>query len=160
MFKAVNTNNNEEVAIKMVKAEKIRENPKLEEGLVNEIHILTHLEQSPYIIRYYDMLKTTNNFYFIYEFCNGGTFEKHLKRTGPLPENQALLYFHQILKAFKVLNENNIMHRDLKPENIFIHNGVLKLGDFGFCKHLQTAEEMSNTMLGSPIYMAPEVLKG
>lgn len=47
------------------------------------------------------------------------------------------------------------MHRDLKPENIFIHNGVLKLGDFGFCKHLTSPEEMSNTMLGSPIYMAP-----
>ena len=52
------------------------------------------------------------------------------------------------------------MHRDLKPENIFIHNDVLKLGDFGFCKHLTTAEELSHTMLGSPIYMAPEVLNG
>ena len=39
-------------------------------------------------------------------------------------------------------------------------NNVLKLGDFGFCKPLANAEELAQTMLGSPIYMAPEVLRG
>jgi serine/threonine protein kinase len=52
------------------------------------------------------------------------------------------------------------MHRDLKPDNIFFHNGSLKLGDFGFCKTLGKENDMASTMLGSPIYMAPEVLKG
>lgn len=52
------------------------------------------------------------------------------------------------------------MHRDLKPDNIFFHNGNLKLGDFGFCKTLGKENDMASTMLGSPIYMAPEVLKG
>lgn len=82
------------------------------------------------------MLKTVNNFYFVYEFCNGGTFESLLKTSGSLPEKVALNYFLQILEAFKVLNKNNIMHRDLKPENILIHDGILKLADFGFCKPL------------------------
>lgn len=59
-----------------------------------------------------------------------------------------------------MLNKYNIMHRDMKPDNIFFHNGVIKLGDFGFCKNLNSPEEMTKTMLGSPIYMAPEVLKG
>jgi serine/threonine-protein kinase ULK/ATG1 len=52
------------------------------------------------------------------------------------------------------------MHRDIKPSNILIHNGVLKLADFGFCKPLKDARDLSQTMLGSPIYMAPEILKG
>lgn len=52
------------------------------------------------------------------------------------------------------------MHRDIKPENIFFSNGKVKLGDFGFCKGLEAGEYMAKTMLGSPIYMAPEVLKG
>ena len=47
------------------------------------------------------------------------------------------------------------MHRDLKPDNIFFHDGVVKLGDFGFCKDLSSAEDITGTMLGSPIYMAP-----
>jgi serine/threonine-protein kinase ULK/ATG1 len=51
------------------------------------------------------------------------------------------------------------MHRDLKPDNIFFNNGVVKLGDFGFCKSLEKAN-MTKTMLGSPIYMAPEILRG
>ena len=59
-----------------------------------------------------------------------------------------------------MLNKYNIMHRDLKPDNIFFHNGNLKLGDFGFCKTLGREGDMTSTMLGSPIYMAPEVLRG
>lgn len=51
------------------------------------------------------------------------------------------------------------MHRDVKPDNILFHDGVAKLGDFGFCKSLVNTD-MTSTMLGSPIYMAPEVLKG
>ena len=52
------------------------------------------------------------------------------------------------------------MHRDIKPDNILFHDGVVKLGDFGFCKNLENDNAMTSTMLGSPIYMAPEVLKG
>lgn len=52
------------------------------------------------------------------------------------------------------------MHRDIKPSNILLHNGIIKLADFGFCKPLKDARDLSQTMLGSPIYMAPQVLKG
>ncbi len=82
------------------------------------------------------MLKTVNNFYFVYEYCNGGTLEKILKKTNSLGEKQSLIYFRQLTNAFKVLAEYNIMHRDIKPENILIHNGILKVADFGFCKPL------------------------
>lgn len=52
------------------------------------------------------------------------------------------------------------MHRDLKPTNILLHEGVVKLADFGFCRPLKSKDEMVQTMLGSPIYMAPEILRG
>ena len=106
------------------------------------------------------MLKTVNNFYFVYEFCNGGTLENQLKERGTLQEKIALNYFSQIVAAFKILNKHNIMHRDLKPENLLLHDGIIKLADFGFCKPLKDARDLSQTMLGSPIYMAPEILKG
>ncbi len=77
-----------------------------------------------------------------------------------LDENKAVAIFKQLLEAFKVLNRLNIMHRDLKPENIFFTDNKVKLGDFGFCKGLKPEENMTKTMLGSPIYMAPEVLRG
>jgi serine/threonine-protein kinase ULK/ATG1 len=51
----------------------------------------------------------------VYEYCNGGTLEKILKKNSSLVEKQSLLYFRQLTNAFKVLAENNIMHRDIKP---------------------------------------------
>lgn len=77
-----------------------------------------------------------------------------------LSESRALKFFKQILDAFRVLIKHNIMHRDLKPSNILLHDGIVKIADFGFCKTLKTGQDMTQTMLGSPIYMAPEVLKG
>lgn len=47
------------------------------------------------------------------------------------------------------------MHRDLKPDNILLHNGLIKLADFGFCKPLESKTDLAQTMLGSPLYMAP-----
>ena len=86
--------------------------------------------------------------------------ENLLAKEKKLPEPKALHIFKQLLDAFKILNKYNIMHRDMKPDNIFFHNGIIKLGDFGFCKNLSSAEDMAKTMLGSAIYVAPEVLKG
>jgi serine/threonine-protein kinase ULK/ATG1 len=60
-----------------------------------------------------------------------------------------------MLNAFKVLTKNNIMHRDIKPGNILLHNGIIKIADFGFCKPLGSSRDLAHTMLGSPIYMAP-----
>jgi len=54
----------------------------------------------------------------------------------------------------------NIIHRDLKPENILFHNGRIKITDFGFCKKLKGTEDMADSMVGSPMYMAPECLMG
>lgn len=62
--------------------------------------------------------------------------------------------------AFSALYEAHILHRDLKPTNILFNDGVVKLADFGFCKELLKENDMTQTMVGSPIYMAPEVLKG
>ena len=53
-----------------------------------------------------------------------------------------------------------MIHRDLKPENIFFHNNRIKLGDFGFSKALMNESPVATTMVGSPVYMAPEVLRG
>ena len=61
----------------------------------------------------------------------------------------------QLLSVLNYLHQKNIMHRDIKPENILLHNGILKVADFGFCKPLEHQDGMAETMLGSPIYMAP-----
>jgi serine/threonine protein kinase len=64
------------------------------------------------------------------------------------------------MNAFKSLSTNNILHRDIKPDNILIKSGHLKLADFGFCKRMAGPDDLTQTILGSPVYMAPEVLNG
>ena len=83
------------------------------------------------------MLKTANNFYFVYEYCNGGTLDKMMQKEGPLPEKRALFFFKQIVEAFKILSRSNIMHRDIKPCNILIDDSFnVKVCDFGISRNI------------------------
>lgn len=159
MYRGVDGRSGKEVAAKVILARRFKDNPKLEECTLNEIEVLSRID-SPHIVRFIEILKTVNNFYFFYEFCNGGTLDQEIRKCGCLKELKILEYLEQLLEAFRVLTANNIMHRDLKPSNIMVHNGKLKLGDFGFCKSLENQRDLAQTMLGSPIYMAPEVLRG
>ena len=92
--------------------------------------------KSPHIVKFIEILKTANNFYFFYEYCNQGTLEDLIKSKGTLTESQTLEYLSQILEAFQILNSKHIMHRDLKPSNILVSDGLIKIADFGFCKSL------------------------
>lgn len=66
--------------------------------------------------------------------------------------------FKQLIDAYRSLYENNIVHRDIKTDNILIKENVIKLADFGFSKTLKYQDDLMQTSLGSPLYMAPEVL--
>lgn len=92
--------------------------------------------KSEYIVGFVDILETANNYYVVQEYCNGGDLRVVLKKTKIFSEAQAVTYLEQILMGFLELIENSIMHRDMKPENIMMHNGKLKIADFGFAKNV------------------------
>jgi len=159
VYRAKNTKTNETVAVKTIPLDKFKEVPKLEEFTANEIKTLNRIK-TPNVVKFIEMLKTTNNMYLVYEFCDGGTLEDLLQKKHHLTEIESLKIFQQLLNAFKAIYKENILHRDLKPSNILLHNGIAKIADFGFCKKMSGPQELTFTMVGSPIYMAPEVLKG
>lgn len=66
--------NDQIVAIKVVKLEKFREVPKLHEFTINEIQTLSRIDNQN-IVKFIEMLKTSNNMYLIYDYCNGDTLE-------------------------------------------------------------------------------------
>lgn len=121
--------------------------------LDNEIRVLKACD-NPNIIKLYDIKKTANNFYLILEYCNEGDLSQYLKKNKTLPEKEAVEILGQIINAFKTLKMNKVMHRDFKLANILMHDGEIKIADFGFSK-LLTTEEYAETMLGSPLNMAP-----
>ena len=159
VFKSIDLRTNKYYAVKAIKNKLFQDNPKLSEFIMNEINSLTKIN-NPNVVKFIEMLKTVNNAYFVYELCNGGTLDEYLNIKGFLSENEAFIFFKQLLNGFKSIISSNIIHRDLKPQNIFLNDNQLKIGDFGFCKLLKDSDDLAKTMLGSPIYMAPEILMG
>ena len=81
----------------------------------------------------------------------------HQKRK--IPEKEAIGYLKNIMNGAKYLHKSGIIHRDLKPANILLKEGVCKLSDFGFAKSLQHEETVMKSIVGTPLYMSPQILK-
>lgn len=141
--------------------EQFQKNPKLVELTNNEVQTLQSLDHQN-VIKFVEILQHQHHLYLVYEYCQGGNLEELLnnKDKRQLAEQEALKMFSQIVNGYQSLQHNNILHRDLKPSNILMHNGQCKIADFGFCKTLLHDKDLTKTMIGSPIYMAPEALKG
>lgn len=102
VFMAEDQKTKDIVAIKIMNIQKFKTTPKLSEFTSNEINILTKID-SPHIIKFVEMLRTVNNYYLIYEYCNGGTLAQILEKKRFLKETEALKIFAQMVEAFKVL---------------------------------------------------------
>lgn len=154
VYLAKHKETSQEVAIKEINFKKIL-NPKAIELVDNEIIILQTCD-SPYIVKLLQYERTADFLYLVLEYCNEGDLSLYLDEKGTIEESQAVEFLRQIVSAFKVLTQQNIIHRDLKLQNIFKHNGSIKIGDFGLSKLLQS-QVMAKTTLGTPLNMAPEM---
>ncbi|KRX08664.1 Protein kinase-like domain [Pseudocohnilembus persalinus] len=117
--------------------------------------------QNPFCIKFYDLAETSKNIYMFIEFCDSHDLETKLKKEH-IDQNEIILLIYQIIHGCKYLYDLNIVHRDLKPENILIHDGQAKIADFGFAKMIpqEKKDQASvNQWIGSPYYMAPQVLQ-
>ena len=144
----------------MIELDKFESIGKLAELTKNQIQTLRELEDNLNVVKFVEMIKSGNYVYLVYQFCQGGTLEDLIRERGHLPEKEALGIFRQLINALRSLHEHHILHRDIKPNNIFFKSGHLKLADFGFCKKLRSADDFTQTSLGSPLYMAPQILNG
>lgn len=120
-----------------------------------EIEIMKKLNHEN-IIRLYDVIYRDKYIFLILELCDSDLHS--FMNKNDLNENQIKLIIRQITNALKYIMDNNIVHRDLKPHNILINKDLtIKLCDFGFAKEFKDTL-MTNTVCGSPLYMAPEIL--
>ena len=143
--------------------------------LQNEISILTKINH-PNVVKFADVKKTKKHFYIMMEYCNGGELSKALdKYQGqnghPFTEEIVQYLMRQIVDAVNCIHQMKIIHRDLKLDNILLHydneedkknfnilKAKIKIIDFGFaCLISDTGLKFS--VLGSPIYMDPLILK-
>lgn len=134
-----------------------------------EIEIAKSLKHQ-HIVDVLDVWVSDNIIYMVMEYCDGGTLEQHLtseslgKVGTKKRELRARHLLFQLLSALAYLREKQIVHRDLKSSNILLTSTpndtkIIKLCDFGASKY-STSSELSETICGTPYYMAPEVYMG
>lgn len=104
--------------------------------------------------------KGTGHIYIMLEQCSGGELFARVVDNGFLPEDEAMYFFRQILEGMMYCHSRKICHRDMKLENLLLDESgqKVKITDFGFAKNLN--EDNASTVLGTAVYVAPEVLKG
>lgn len=154
VYKARHLTTGKEYAIKTVEKKQLMAMPKALELFNTETSVMKKFDH-PNLLHLFELLETGNNYYMVISYCNHGDLMEYINKHGPLGENDSIYFLMQIMNGFKELHRNNIMHRDFKPDNVFLDHDRLVIGDFGFAK---MGAVSTNTVLGSPITMAPEVL--
>ena len=95
--------------------------------------------------------------YYVLDYVPGGELFTLMRKDIKFSPTNARFYIAQIIEALDTLHRNKIIYRDLKPENLLIDSdGYLKFVDFGVAKQI---ENRTNTLAGTPTYMAPEIVK-
>ena len=154
---------------------KFAANPRAKKYLDNEINILKEIDH-PNIIKLYEVRETTQYYYLVMDFCNGGGLSDCLeeykkKNRKPFPEEVVQYLMKQIIGAMNYLHGRHILHRDIKLDNILVNfdneddrkkknmlKAKVKLIDFGFARHLDPSQ-LAYSTLGSPINMDPGILR-
>ncbi|KAG8344044.1 Protein tyrosine kinase Protein kinase domain [Trypanosoma vivax] len=161
VFRAVDLDTGLPLAIKqiLVTADMSKDPEKQLQSLEREIKVMRKLNHK-HIVKYYSARRDENcSALLIYmEYVGGGTVAQRLKAHGAFSEDEARNYTRQLLQGLEYLHRQSIVHRDLKGDNLFLtEDGVLKVGDFGTSKDLQTTR-VTNSVAGTPNFMAPEVI--
>lgn len=125
-----------------------------------EVKLLSSLKH-PNIVSYFDSFQNPNGMLdIIMGYCERGDLYTFIRnRKGVLfQEKQIVEWFIQICMALQYLHERNILHRDLKTQNIFLTKSkIIKVGDLGIARILDSTCDLATTLIGTPYYMSPEL---
>jgi len=133
VFKGRHCTTGEFVAIKRINKDSLEKKlgPNYKDILQRELMILMQINTCKNIIQVKDVIRTTQHFYIVFEYCEGGDLAGYLKKHERLEEKQVRRFMKQIANGLKSLNRLRIVHRDLKLSNFLIsdngENPVIKI---------------------------------
>jgi len=149
----VGASKDEVVAIKQMDLEKQSK----KDLILNEIQVMK-LYKHKNIVNFIDGYFWNDKLWVIMEYVSGGTLTDILVNNF-MNEKQISVVCREVLQGLVFLHSQNIIHRDIKSDNILLSmDGDIKLTDFGFCAQLNEQNSKRNTMVGTPYWMAPEVV--
>lgn len=109
------------------------------------------------VIMLRDMVEIEGYIVVVMDYA-GSDLDKLLKKEKKLSLERVKMYGQQILSAMLYLHENRILHRDLKPQNILLKGNTIKICDFGFAKKMSASINFLESIKGTPLYIAPEIM--
>eukprot|EP01018_Ginkgo_biloba_P012780 Gb_22778 [translate_table: standard] len=132
-------------------------------GVKLEIEIMTNLSGHPNVVALKAVFEEEAYVHLVMELCAGGELFHRLEKHGRYSEPEAAKLFKDLMEVVKYCHDNGVVHRDLKPENILLAtkspSSPIKLADFGLATYFTPGQKLHGTV-GSPFYIAPEVLAG
>ncbi|KAL2923641.1 Calcium-dependent protein kinase 7 [Bienertia sinuspersici] len=127
-----------------------------------EVEIMRHMPKHPHIVTLKDTFEDDHAVHLVMELCEGGELFDRIVSRGHYTERAAAFVMRTIVEVVQACHKHGVMHRDLKPENFLFASkkeaAPLKAIDFGLSVFFSPGERF-NEIVGSPYYMAPEVLK-
>lgn len=159
VYKGLDLENGDFVAIKQVSLENIAQEDL--NIIMQEIDLLKNLNHKN-IVKYLGSLKTKTHLHIILEYVENGSLANIIKpnKFGPFPESLVAVYIAQVLEGLVYLHEQGVIHRDIKGANILTtKEGLVKLADFGVATKLTEADVNTHSVVGTPYWMAPEVIE-
>lgn len=157
VYRGRDLQNNETVAIKLLKPEVVEFDPGLTERFTREAEALRKLNH-PSIVKALAMIEEDDQHYAVMEFVSGGDLRTLLEREGKLPAQRVLEIGLDLTDALARAHRMKIIHRDIKPANVLMaQDGTPRLTDFGIARFTDSAgQTQTGQLMGTLAYLSPE----
>ncbi|CAK9167762.1 unnamed protein product [Ilex paraguariensis] len=160
-YLCIERDSRELLACKSISKRKLRTAVDVED-VRREVAIMKHLPKNSSIVSLKEACEDDNAVHLVMELCEGGELFDRIVARGHYTERAAAAVTRTIVEVVQLCHKHGVIHRDLKPENFLFankkENSPLKAIDFGLSIFFKPGERFSE-IVGSPYYMAPEVLK-